>query len=476
MSLLARAPAFAVLCGWIGALSAVRLGVSPIAAAAAGGLCTAAVLLWGEGAFPAPGSLPPAVLILLVSFLGSWWVAARLVQPPELPRRLDETGRVLLERSWGSSRVALMGFPSGRFLVALPWGTGAMEGQMYRVRGGPRPFRSSDSLRGFDEEAYWRCRGAQGVLDAALLEFRSPPSGWVAWRNGVRSALLLNLPSPVRGYLLAAWLGRRDPDLANQHARWGTSHILAVSGFHVALVVGILHLLLRRVPGRLLWESLFLWGYVLLAGAAASALRAGAMIQVVLLGGALGRPSRAFHSLCVAALLLLALNPWLFTDLGFRLSVLSVLVLSSWSGLPRPFLPLAGPLVWLVTAPLVTWAFGTVPVAGLAVNLLALPFFALFFPLVSLLSLPALAGLPGSALLAFPGELLAEAFALVADGICWILPWQVPFSPLLASLAAGAAAFGALRASSCSVPRAILAALGLAGGVLAWSVRVLAGV
>jgi len=48
------------------------------------------------------------------------------------------------------------------------------------------------------------------------------------------------------GIFTGLLFGVKDPDLAQVHARWGTSHLLAVSGFHVALVVGIVFRALRR--------------------------------------------------------------------------------------------------------------------------------------------------------------------------------------------------------------------------------------
>ena len=476
MSLLAQAPALAILGAWGTALASVRLGASPGIASAAGGLCALGLLLWGQEAPPAPGSRSLGILVLLLSLGGSWWVARGLTEVPFLPPRLDEAGRVLAERPWGMRRVALADLPSGRFFLYLPRGLCLEGGETIRVRGGPRPFPPPRSPGDFDQEAYWRSRGALGVLETGLVELLGPPGPWRAWRNGVHRRILLNLPPRMRGYLLAAWLGRRDPELGAQHGRWGTSHILAVSGFHVALVVGAAHLLLRRVPGREIWESLLLWGYVLLAGAPASALRAGAMIQLVLLGRLLGRPSGAFNLLCAAAGVLLAFRPWLFLDLGFQLSVLSVLVLTSWTWLPPVLLPLVGPLVWLVTAPLTASVFGSVPLAGIPLNFLALPFFSCFFPLASLLALPALAGLPGGIPVAWMGELLAAGFEIAAEGIATYLPGGVPFSPTLAALAATAGAFGALRAASCSPRRSLWGALVLGGSVLAWSMRGLTGV
>lgn len=77
----------------------------------------------------------------------------------------------------------------------------------------------------------------------------------------------------------------------------GAAQLLAVSGFHLALVVGLLSLLLGHVPGlserpRLRWGLLLVgaWSFSLLTGASIPTVRAALMLSLYLGAKFLGRP------------------------------------------------------------------------------------------------------------------------------------------------------------------------------------------
>ncbi|MBC7257386.1 MAG: ComEC/Rec2 family competence protein, partial [Chloroflexi bacterium] len=118
--------------------------------------------------------------------------------------------------------------------------------------------------------------------------------GW--WRTRLRRFLLLRLPPRLRGYMSAALLGVRDPELEERHRRWGTVHLLAVSGFHVGLIAVVFRKIFRNVPLAPAWVSACIWFYTLMTGAAPSALRAALMIEAMILAGWIGRPQSPVHS------------------------------------------------------------------------------------------------------------------------------------------------------------------------------------
>ena len=140
----------------------------------------------------------------------------------------------------------------------------------------------------------------------------------------------------------------------------------------------------------------------------------------------------AEETVSVAGLLLLLWRPWFFWDLGWRLSMLAALLLSSIHdlGAKKGWL-LAPLLLWVCTAGLVSDAFGTVPVAGIVVNMIAVPVFGVLLPFASLLALPALAGMWGGFAAAAFGEMLFSAWAYFADLVTALLPWKIHFSAIL---------------------------------------------
>lgn len=126
--------------------------------------------------------------------------------------------------------------------------------------------------------------------------------------------------------------------LQDLFARIGLSHIVAVSGYNIAiiaqgvLVLGIGAGLWRR---RAVWVSLIgIILFVLMIGAPSSAVRAAVMAGIAFLAAQSGRLSRPVVTLLFAAAIMLMINPLLLRyDIGFQLSVLAtlaIIIAASW--------------------------------------------------------------------------------------------------------------------------------------------------
>lgn len=150
-------------------------------------------------------------------------------------------------------------------------------------------------------------------------------------REGLAQTIGAGLPEPQAGLLAAFILGEPTvPDDLNQSFRQsGLSHIVAISGSHISLVIAIIFFCLlscglNRRASFWLAAPMILF-YVLLAGAPASAVRAGVMGFLVLLAMYFGRLARLDHSLALAGAAMLFINPKLIiADAGFQLSFLAV--------------------------------------------------------------------------------------------------------------------------------------------------------
>lgn len=139
--------------------------------------------------------------------------------------------------------------------------------------------------------------------------------------------------SPDAGFIQGLILGEESAiakDLKQKFNLAGVSHIVAVSGSHTSFIAAqILTLLLslglwrRQALGATL---LFVFLYVLFVGAPASALRAGVMGGMFLLGQNIGRKPQSFNILILSLLVLLLLSPQSARlDLGLQLSFAAVL-------------------------------------------------------------------------------------------------------------------------------------------------------
>ncbi|HPD15763.1 MAG TPA: ComEC/Rec2 family competence protein, partial [Planctomycetota bacterium] len=138
--------------------------------------------------------------------------------------------------------------------------------------------------------------------------------------------------------LCALTLGDRtdvDDNLAEAFARTGTIHLLAVSGFNVAVVAWVVWTLTslaglgQRAAGALVLCAVGV--YALVTGAPPSVVRAAVMSGAYVLSIMGRRQSDAVHAAALAALVLLAARPFDLFQPGFQLSfaaVLGILLLS----------------------------------------------------------------------------------------------------------------------------------------------------
>lgn len=238
-------------------------------------------------------------------------------------------------------------------------------------------------------------------LTVAVLRVRGVPSdlGVAPWwqrgagalRAGLRAAVSVLprssaelLPGLVVGDTSAVSWSMREEFRAT-----GLTHLMAVSGTNLVIIVGAVVGLLRLCragPGLTAVVALVaLVGFVILARASPSVLRAAVMGGVGLLALLVGRQRSVLPALAASVIGLLLAAPELGTDPGFALSVLAtgalVLLAPGWSarlrGLgcpPGVAEALAVPAAaHLVTAPVVAGLSGQVSLVAVLANLLAAP-------------------------------------------------------------------------------------------------------
>ncbi len=247
--------------------------------------------------------------------------------------------------------------------------------------------------------------------------------------------------------------------------RAGLSHLLAVSGLHVGLLLGGCWWLFGSLSSRfaLVGAVSVLLLYVCLVGPRPSLLRAAIMGFLVVLSLAVERPPQALNALCAALIAILAFDPAAVLDLGFQLSFLAtagILVLAprllEWwrspeaDGPPRPAavalaatiaaqlatLPITAAEIGLATplSPLFNLAFVPLTALVLGVSLAWLAAAAALTALDAVPPLAAAAGL-GAAALDRILDLLSLPFASLAHlppGVWIALPLAVGSAASLA--------------------------------------------
>ncbi len=233
----------------------------------------------------------------------------------------------------------------------------------------------------------------------------------------VRSSAERLYPETSSLVLALVWARKDGLDRSVREAfsRAGVAHLLAISGFHVGVVAGVLFLLLGLMGGtqtfRFVASGIGVWIYVVTIGLPDAASRAAVLLSLLTVGRIANRAVHPLGALATAFLGLLLFDPGALTRPGFQLSfagatglVLGYRPISE--GLDRLFrkrIPSgllggigAGAAATLATLPLVAWHFGRISLVGIPVTLLATPLIVLAIPGI-FLSLLLLALGPGPA-------------------------------------------------------------------------------
>jgi competence protein ComEC len=154
------------------------------------------------------------------------------------------------------------------------------------------------------------------------------------FKSQAQATIAQLIPEPQAALLTGILLGNDNglpPDLNEAFRITGMTHIIAISGFNVALLVAILvrlaePFLSRR--GAVIFALVGISLYTVLVGADASVVRAALMGSIYLIANRwLGRPNFAFASLFLAGMVMTVIRPFTLWDVGFQLSFAATLSL-----------------------------------------------------------------------------------------------------------------------------------------------------
>lgn len=258
----------------------------------------------------------------------------------------------------------------------------------------------------WDTFSYADYLGRQGVfsiMQNAGLEVVDSGHGsrLIAALLGLRKMVQRNIasaiPEPQAGLLTGILLGNQDgisPELKDEFSRVGASHVVAISGFNMVIVSGIvvrvLSSLFRGNRTVVTLNALSVIAvYALFVGASPGILRAALMSGLLVVGSQLNRKTFVPTSLAFATLLLSLGDPNVLLDIGFQLSFLAVLGLSLFADpLSTRFRLLLENLL-PVRAASVLHSFLNEPlVVSIAAQITTLPLIILYFGRLSLVAVP----------------------------------------------------------------------------------------
>jgi competence protein ComEC len=311
----------------------------------------------------------------------------------------------------------------------------------------------------FSRDMFFAGIGASGFVMGAIKSKQPPEAGGLRLRysavlQGLRDAIDARIGTTLEGdkraIATALLTGRRDaisPPVNDAMFISGLGHVLSISGYHMAVVAGVVFFtvraLLALLPVLTVGYAIKKWSavaalaaaafYLLLSGAEVATQRSFFMTAVVLIAVMVDRRAITFRTLAVAALIVLAVAPEALVHPSFQMSFAATLGLVAlvqigmprlfatadhtataraalWGGREISMLLLASLVAGLATLPYAAFHFHRVTPLGVLANLAAMP-------VVSAVVMPA--GLLG--LLAMPFGFDGVFWAIMGLGIDWMI-------------------------------------------------------
>jgi competence protein ComEC len=364
-------------------------------------LLIAAILAFGLGGLRTALN-PTTSAVAALNNTGGLTIEGVVVDAPDVrDDRIDF--RVDVETVERAGRVELS---SGRVLVRAPITSDARYGDRVRVTGQIIAPAEYDT---FSYADYLARVGVFSIMRYTSVEVLSSGHGSPIYaalldlRMQAADRIASSLPEPQAGLLTGILLGLErgiSPELGDAFAATGAAHIVAISGFNMVIISGVVMGLLERARVKPSWAALFgilvIAVYTIFVGANAAVVRAALMSSLLAVGTAVKRKTFVPTSLALVALVLSALNPPVLLDVSFQLSFFATLGLALFTdplaarfdGLllrlfPEPFARSAGrflsePLVvtlaaLITTLPLTVMYFSRLSLVVVAVNLLIVP-------------------------------------------------------------------------------------------------------
>jgi competence protein ComEC len=237
----------------------------------------------------------------------------------------------------------------GKVLVFAPRYPEYTYGDILNING---ELETPPALDDFDYRGYLEHQGIYSTVYFPRIEVQETGRGFkpLEWiydlRAGMARSLAAALPEPEASLAQGILLGLRGnipAGLNDEFARSGTSHLLAISGYNLSVMVGLLLAAGIWILGRkrylYVWLAFgALWFYTIITGLNPPVVRGAVMASVFLAAEALGRQRSSATALILAAAVMAGVQPYILGDASFQLSFLAMAglifvypVFSSWS-------------------------------------------------------------------------------------------------------------------------------------------------
>lgn len=210
-------------------------------------------------------------------------------------------------------------------------------GQKIVVNGQYANFKIAENDGQFNARKYYRIRGFEAQIKKAHVissskEYNKYKDGLHNIRLAVEKIYLTHLDKREATTLSALCLGDKttlDEDVKEAYQNAGISHVLSLSGLHIATLGLMLFATLQRMGIKIKVSAsiagIIMLSYSIMTGMSTSTKRALVMYIVAVIARCINRTYDLLSALTLSAILIICDNPYYMFDSGFLLSFLAVL-------------------------------------------------------------------------------------------------------------------------------------------------------
>lgn len=191
---------------------------------------------------------------------------------------------------------------------------------------------TSRNIGSFNYRRHLYSTGVYGTIKVInITQVKSNSNIILEIRNGIRKILLELFPKKYAGILNGMLVGETN-DISQKTIEafniTGTSHLLAVSGANISLLITITSVIFSKIFGKKFSEYLiiiFIIFFIIISGSSPSVTRAGIMAILNIISNIILRKPSTINNIFLSAFFILIINPLSLSNTGFILSYVATI-------------------------------------------------------------------------------------------------------------------------------------------------------
>ena len=205
-------------------------------------------------------------------------------------------------------------------------------GDKIKIKGEFEEPQSQRNYKGFDYKQYLKTLKIYGTIKVDTIEVKEKNCGnsinllanktFLKIKNNIEKTYNKEISSIILGVMLG-YTDNIDKEIKEQFSESNISHVLAVSGMHIAYVIIISKKITEKVLGKrisYIVASFILIIYMYITGFSTSIVRAGIMGIINCMSFVFYRKSNTINNIAIASLIILVNNPYTLMSISFLLT------------------------------------------------------------------------------------------------------------------------------------------------------------